>query len=129
MAKKTDTESNKRFDFRFYGCCFIVIYVFLLLFAIILFRNNAGFDETETPFEEGWTYEEFFEASEKMPEEVSFLEGVLYNDLLKLIGVEKLDEILKPLQSSYTQSGKASGEPIGATKGQTSEGEDKKEEQ
>ena len=34
---------------------------------------------------EGWTYEEFFEASEKMPEEVSFLEGVLYNDLLKLM--------------------------------------------
>lgn len=33
----------------------------------------------------GWTYEEFFEASEKMPDEVSFLEGVLYNDLLKLM--------------------------------------------
>ena len=33
----------------------------------------------------GWTYEEFFEASEKLPEEVSFLEGVLYNDLLKLM--------------------------------------------
>ena len=63
MAKKTDTESNKRFDFRFYGCCFIVIYVFLLLFAIILFRNSAGFDETETPFEEGWTYEDGSEAN------------------------------------------------------------------
>ena len=63
MAKKTDTESNKRFDFRFYGCCFIFIYVFLLLFAIILFRNSAGFDETETPFEEGWTYEDGSEAN------------------------------------------------------------------
>ena len=34
---------------------------------------------------EGWTYDEFFEASEKIPEDVSFLEGVLYNDLLKLM--------------------------------------------
>ncbi len=34
---------------------------------------------------QGWTYEEFFEASEKLPEEVSFLEGVLYNDLLELM--------------------------------------------
>ena len=33
----------------------------------------------------GWTYDEFFDASEKMPENVSFLEGVLYNDLLKLM--------------------------------------------
>ena len=34
---------------------------------------------------------------------------MLENDLLNL------DEILKPLQSSYTQSGKKSGEPIGDT--------------
>lgn len=33
----------------------------------------------------GWTYDEFYEASRKMPENVSFLEGVLYNDLLKLM--------------------------------------------
>ncbi|MBR5426046.1 MAG: carbohydrate ABC transporter substrate-binding protein [Clostridiales bacterium] len=33
----------------------------------------------------GWTYEEFFEAAEKMPEDVSFLEGVLYNGLLELM--------------------------------------------
>lgn len=36
---------------------------------------------------------------------------MLENDLLEL------DEILKPLQSSYTQSGKAAGEPMGETKG------------
>ena len=47
----------------------------------------------------------------------------LENDLLEL------DEILKPLQSSYTQSGKASGEPMGDTKGQSSEGRDKEKEQ
>lgn len=35
---------------------------------------------------------------------------MLENDLLDL------DEILKPLQSSYTQSGKAAGQPIGETK-------------
>lgn len=46
----------------------------------------------------------------------------LENDLLEL------DEILKPLQSSYTQSGKAQGEPMGETKGTSSEGEEKKEE-
>ena len=45
----------------------------------------------------------------------------LENDLLEL------DEILKPLQSSYTQSGKAPGEPMGDTKGQSSEGKDKEE--
>lgn len=43
---------------------------------------------------------------------------MLENDLLEL------DEILKPLQSSYTQSGKAQGEPMGQTKGQSSDGKD-----
>lgn len=43
---------------------------------------------------------------------------MLENDLLEL------DEILKPLQSSYTQSGKAQGEPMGDTKGQSSNGQD-----
>jgi hypothetical protein len=38
---------------------------------------------------------------------------MLENDLLNL------DEILKPLQSSYTQSGKKSGEPIGDTPGKS----------
>ena len=33
----------------------------------------------------GWTYEEFEEASKKVTEGVSFLEGVLYNDLLELM--------------------------------------------
>ena len=33
----------------------------------------------------GWTYDEFFEASTKIPDQVSFLEGVLYNDLLDLM--------------------------------------------
>ena len=46
----------------------------------------------------------------------------LENDLLEL------DEILKPLQSSYTQTGKAQGEPMGETKGTSSEGQDKKAE-
>ena len=36
---------------------------------------------------------------------------MLENDLLEL------DEILKPLQSSYTQSGKQAGQPMGETKG------------
>lgn len=43
---------------------------------------------------------------------------MLENDLLEL------DEILKPLQSSYTQSGKKSGEPMGETKGTSSNGQD-----
>lgn len=47
---------------------------------------------------------------------------MLENDLLEL------DEILKPLQSSYTQSGKAQGEPMGETKGTSSDGEEKQEE-
>lgn len=33
----------------------------------------------------GWTYSEFFEASGKVPEEVSFVQGVLYNELLELM--------------------------------------------
>ncbi|MBO4928716.1 MAG: extracellular solute-binding protein [Clostridiales bacterium] len=33
----------------------------------------------------GWTYEEFEEASHQMPDQVSFLEGVLYNELLELM--------------------------------------------
>ena len=33
----------------------------------------------------GWTFEEFEEASTKMPDQVSFLEGVLYNELMKLM--------------------------------------------
>ena len=45
---------------------------------------------------------------------------MLENDLLEL------DEILKPLQSSYTQSGKASGEAMGETKGKSSDGQDRK---
>lgn len=45
----------------------------------------------------------------------------LENDLLEL------DEILKPLQSSYTQTGKTQGEPMGETKGTSSDGQDKKE--
>lgn len=44
---------------------------------------------------------------------------MLENDLLEL------DEILKPLQSSYTQSGKAAGEPMGETKGTSTAGENK----
>ena len=44
----------------------------------------------------------------------------LENDLLDL------DEVLKPLQSSYTQSGKAQGEPIGKTT-QTGQNTEKKE--
>ena len=51
---------------------------------------------------------------------------MLENDLLDL------DEILKPLQSSYTQSGKAQGEPMGATKGTSSDkapAEEKQEEE
>ena len=48
---------------------------------------------------------------------------MLENDLLDL------DEILKPLQSSYTQSGKAQGEPMGATKGTSSDKEPAKEKQ
>lgn len=48
---------------------------------------------------------------------------MLENDLLEL------DEILKPLQSSYTQSGKAAGEAMGETKGKSSDGNDKKAEQ
>ena len=47
---------------------------------------------------------------------------MLENDLLEL------DEILKPLQSSYTQSGKAAGEAMGETKGKSSDGQDKKQE-
>ena len=47
----------------------------------------------------------------------------LENDLLEL------DEILKPLQSSYTQSGKAQGEPMGETKGTSSEGQEKQVEE
>lgn len=43
---------------------------------------------------------------------------MLENDLLEL------DEILKPLQSSYTQTGKTQGEPMGETKGQSSDGQD-----
>lgn len=46
---------------------------------------------------------------------------MLENDLLEL------DEILKPLQSAYTQSGKAAGEAMGETKGQSSNGKDKQE--
>ncbi len=37
------------------------------------------------PNTDGWTYDEFFTASENVPQEVSFLEGYLYNDLLKII--------------------------------------------
>ena len=48
---------------------------------------------------------------------------MLENDLLDL------DEILKPLQSSYTQSGKAQGEPMGATKGTSSDKEPAEEKQ
>lgn len=48
---------------------------------------------------------------------------MLENDLLEL------DEILKPLQSSYTQSGKAAGEAMGETKGKSSDGNDKKSEE
>ena len=44
---------------------------------------------------------------------------MLENDLLEL------DEILKPLQSSYTQSGKAAGEAMGETKGKSSDGQDR----
>ena len=44
---------------------------------------------------------------------------MLENDLLEL------DEILKPLQSAYTQSGKKAGEPMGETKGQSSDGQDR----
>ena len=43
---------------------------------------------------------------------------MLENDLLEL------DEILKPLQSSYTQTGKTQGQPMGQTKGQSSDGKD-----
>lgn len=43
---------------------------------------------------------------------------MLENDLLEL------DEILKPLQSSYTQSGKKAGEPMGETKGTSSNSQD-----
>lgn len=48
---------------------------------------------------------------------------MLENDLLDL------DEILKPLQSSYTQSGKAQGEPMGDTKGTSSDKEPTEEKQ
>ena len=34
---------------------------------------------------EGWTYDEFFAASKEVPDQVSFLEGTLYNDLLRLL--------------------------------------------
>ena len=44
---------------------------------------------------------------------------MLENDLMEL------DEILKPLQSAYTQSGKAAGQPMGETKGTSSGGADK----
>lgn len=47
---------------------------------------------------------------------------MLENDLLEL------DEILKPLQSSYTQTGKTQGEAMGETKGKSSDGADKKQE-
>lgn len=47
---------------------------------------------------------------------------MLENDLLNL------DEILKPLQSSYTQSGKAQGEPVGDTPSSGASSEEPKEE-
>ena len=106
---------------------------------------NYKFSNTKTKFKliilpvSRYTLEEYSERAEKQASfGYSFLTpivatGLDQTNLSNLKALEndllELDEILKPLQSSYTQSGKASGEPIGATKGQTSEGKDKKEEQ
>lgn len=35
-------------------------------------------------YPDGWTYDEFDQAARSMPEQVSFMEGTLYNDMLKI---------------------------------------------
>ena len=61
MGKKK-SGNRTLFDPRLYICLFIVLFVLSVLSLTILYKNSAGFDETETPFGEGWMFEDGSEA-------------------------------------------------------------------